>query len=150
MCESVDMSSDVHTTASLQLRHVNQRLTSSRAALLDVLAGAKRPMTIAEILEANKGFAQSSVYRNLMVLEQAAVVRRILTSDEYARYELAENHTGHHHHLVCSNCGAVEDIPSSPRLEKAVDQLVSEVHNTAGFKTVQHRVDLVGLCSNCA
>ena len=120
-------------------------------ALVDVLAGAGRPLTIPDVLAARREFAQSSVYRNLVVLEQAGVVNRIVTNDEYARFELAEDLTGdHHHHLVCSSCGAVEDVPASAGLERSVHDAVAEIRRSTGFRTETHRIDLVGRCRNCA
>jgi Fur family transcriptional regulator, ferric uptake regulator len=133
-----------------RLRRANQRLTANRQALVDVLAAAARPLTIPEILEARPGLAQSSVYRNLVVLEQAAVVHRIVTRDEFARFELAEDLTGHHHHLICASCGAVEDVPASAGLEKSVQTAAAQIARSTGFRTEHHRVDLVGLCSTCA
>jgi Fe2+ or Zn2+ uptake regulation protein len=61
---------------------------------------------------------QSSVYRNLSVLEQVGAVRRVITEEGIARYELAEDLTTHHHHLVCRVCGAVEDVTMPSSLER--------------------------------
>src|ERR1700742_2456477 len=108
----------VHETARLRLAEHQQRLTAAREQLVDILATTDRPLTIPEILDGRPGLAQSSVYRNLVVLEQVGVVHRVVTHDEFARYELAEDLTGHHHHLVCSNCGRVEDLPASESIER--------------------------------
>ena len=67
------------------------------------------------------GLAQSSAYRNLAVLERAGVVHRIVTSDEFARYELAEDLTHHHHHLICSTCGGVTDFEVSDAVEHELE-----------------------------
>src|SRR2546425_281037 len=84
------------------------------ALVVDVLAEAGRPVTIADILASGSVPAQSTAYRNLAVLEQAGVVRKVFAGDEYSRYELSEDLTEHHHHMVCVNCGSVEDftVPS--------------------------------------
>ena len=101
---------DVHTTAESRLRVDRQRYTGSRRQIIGTLAAADRPMSIPEVLDACHGLAQSSAYRNLAVLERAGIVRRVVTRDEFARYELAEDLTEHHHHLVCDTCGSVEDF----------------------------------------
>ena len=93
---------EVRDTAAHRLRGVGQRLTSNREALVDTLADATRPLTIPEILDRRKRLAQSSVYRNLVVLEDAGIVHRVLGAGEFARWELAEDLTGHHHHLICA------------------------------------------------
>src|SRR5581483_9616503 len=93
---SVDVTTDLREAASTRLRRANQRVTANRVALVELLAEAPRPLTIPEILTTRDGLAQSSVYRNLVVLEQAGVVHRIVTNDEFARFELAEDLTGDH------------------------------------------------------
>jgi Fe2+ or Zn2+ uptake regulation protein len=141
---------DVRETVAARLRSVGQRLTANREALLDTLSAAPRPLTIPEILARREGLAQSSVYRNLVVLEDAGVVHRVVGADEFARWELAEDLTGHHHHLICASCGRVEDVPASAGLERSVAAAAAAVTRTTGFHTQRHRVDLVGVCKRCA
>jgi len=140
---------DVREDAGTRLRRVHQRMTPKRAAIVDVLAAAARPLSLPEILAARAGLAQSSVYRNLVVLEQAGVVHRIVTA-ESARFELAEELTGHHHHLICTKCGTVEDVPASSGLEDSLADAVAQLEADNGFRTTAHRIDLVGLCRRCA
>ena len=85
-----------------------------------------------------------------MVLEEAGIVHRVVTNDEFARWELAEDLTTHHHHLICAACGRVEDVPASAGLEASVAAAAAEVTRATGFVTEHHRVDLVGLCRRCA
>jgi Fe2+ or Zn2+ uptake regulation protein len=139
-------------TIAVRLRRANQRVTANREAIVAALSAAGRPVTIPEILEmpGGRGLAQSSVYRNLLVLEQAGLVHRIVTDGEFARYELAEDLTEHHHHLICANCGMVEDVPAGAGLEQSVDAAANQIARKTGFRTQRHRVDLVGLCARCA
>ncbi|GMU77623.1 MAG: transcriptional repressor [Acidimicrobiia bacterium] len=140
----------LHDAVALRLRRAGQRTTPNRAAVVDVLARAARPLTIPEILSADAGLAQSSVYRNLVVLEQVGIVHRIVTNAEFAYFELAEDLTGdHHHHLICSACAAVEDVPASPAIERALHRTIDEIERATGFQTGTHRIDLVGLCRDC-
>ncbi|HUI04711.1 MAG TPA: transcriptional repressor [Acidimicrobiales bacterium] len=93
---------------------------------------------------------QSTACRNLAVLGQAGVVRRVVGSDDFIRYELAEEVTGrHHHHLVCRLCGAVEDFAVSPKLERSVDALMNEIGSNRGFRAEAHRLDVLGTCATC-
>lgn len=141
---------DVREVVATRLRSVGQRLTTNREALLDTLSAAPRPLTIPEILARRAGLAQSSVYRNLVVLEDAGIVHRVVGADEFARWELAEDLTGHHHHLICASCGRVEDVPASAGLERSVAAAAAAITRTTGFHTQRHRVDLVGVCRRCA
>jgi len=117
--------------------------------VVDVLVGAGRPVTITELLDAGSGLAQSSVYRSLTVLEDVGVVDRMLGPDGLARHELAESLTEHHHHLVCTSCGTVEDVPASLRLEQTVAKAVAQAAAATGFRPQTHRLDLVGVCARC-
>jgi Fe2+ or Zn2+ uptake regulation protein len=143
----------LHDTVSLLLQAREQRLTPTRRVLVEILGNASGPLTIPEILDTRDGLAQSSVYRNLVVLEDVGAVHRVVTTDDFTRYELAEGLTEdqhHHHHLVCSNCGRVEDLPATPAVEQSIAAAVDEAAKRAGFQTQHHRLDLIGLCANCS
>lgn len=144
------MTADLHVAVAARLGAVDQRYTANRQALVEVLRRAGRPLSIPEILLAEPSLRQSSVYRNLGVLEQAGGVRRVLAADEFARYELAEELTEHHHHLVCRRCGSVEDVTLRPSAERAVERAVDDAAADAGFLAEHHRLDVIGLCRRCA
>ena len=144
------MAGEFHDVVAQRLRRVQQRYTSNRRALVDALGAAEHPLTIPEILAADATLAMSSVYRNLAVLEQADVVHRVITTDEFARYELVEDLTEHHHHLICSSCGKVEDFTPMPSLERSAAKALARIADEAGFSVHSHRLDVVGLCRRCA
>jgi Fe2+ or Zn2+ uptake regulation protein len=125
-------------------------MTTNRLALLDVLASARRPLSMPEILDRGTGLAQSSVYRNLVVLEQAGVVHRLLSANDFARYELVEDLTEHHHHLICESCGSVEDFEVPARLDRSVRSALHDEAARRGFTVRSHRLDVVGLCRRCS
>lgn len=140
---------DLHATAAQRLGVARLRYTASRRRVVTVLADAERPLTIPEILAADPGLAQSSTYRNLAELISARVVHRIVSGDEFSHYELAEDLTEHHHHLVCTRCGRVEDFAPSERLEADLHHSLAQVAEAAGFEVDLHRLDLVGTCAGC-
>jgi len=146
---SASSSEQVREAVATRLRAVGQRLTANRQALLDALTASARPLTIPEILEERPELAQSSVYRNLVVLEEADVVHRVVGTDEFARWELTEDLAGHHHHLICAECGRVEDVPASAGLERSVAAAAAAITRSTGFRTRHHRLDLVGVCESC-
>jgi len=141
---------DVHETAAQRLAVNGLRYTSSRRSLVSVLARADDPLTIPAILRKNKSLAQSSAYRNLGELIEAGVVHRIVSgSDEFSHYELAEDLTSHHHHLVCTHCGRVTDFTASDSLEHTLDSALTRVARKTGFAVDHHRLDLIGTCASC-
>ena len=143
------MTMTLHETADARLRAAGQRFTEQRRQLVDLLA-TTGPLSIPEVLRGRRGLKQSSVYRNLAVLEHAGIVRRVLTDEDFGRYELTEDLTGHHHHLICSSCGRVEDVTVPSDLEGSLDRTLDRLAKRAGFADVDHRLDLIGTCSDCA
>jgi len=142
---------ELHEITAERLAADGQRYTTNRKAIVGILGSCDRPLTLAELLAEGKGaLAQSSVYRNLVVLEAAGVVRKVVATDEFARYELAEELTRHHHHLLCVECGAVEDFTLPEQVEKSVNSALETAAQRYGFRGVHHRLDLVGTCSRCA
>jgi Fe2+ or Zn2+ uptake regulation protein len=145
------MTDDLHARVAAGLRGVQQRYTSGRRALVEALAGADCPLTTAELVRADRRLTQSTTYRNLAVLEQAGVVRRVVAGDEFSRFELAEELTGrHHHHLVCVSCGAVQDYDPPVRIERGLAEWAGAVANSTGFLADTHRLDLLGTCARCS
>lgn len=132
-----------------RLASLGQRYTASRRAVIAILAVGARPLTTAEVVSRGEGLPQSSAYRNLSVLESAGAVRRIAGGDEFARYELAEDLAGHHHHLICTDCGAVADFTVPPAVERRLETALRDVADAAGFTPADHRLDLVGRCADC-
>lgn len=139
----------VDQVVARRLRRVGQRLTPRRRSLLDILRSAVHPLTINEILERGSELAMSSAYRNLTVLEHAGVVNRVITNEGFGRYELAEELTEHHHHLVCSSCGLVRDLLSDVDAERLLSVAMRRA-TEQGFTPATHRLDIVGLCADCA
>jgi Fur family transcriptional regulator, ferric uptake regulator len=141
---------DVHETAASRLRLVGQQYTRTRRAIVDVLRKASDPLTIPEIMKAKTGLALSSVYRTLAVLEQANIVHRLVTNNEFSRYELAEELSNHHHHLICTSCGRVKDFTLSSKVERSASKSLEQIATEAGFEMHGHRLDVVGLCADCS
>tara|TARA_A100001234_G_scaffold93161_1_gene82118 strand:- start:332 stop:781 length:450 start_codon:yes stop_codon:yes gene_type:complete len=140
---------DIDQLATSQLSAINQRYTTNRRKLIGILLEATKPITINQILESNSDLAQSSVYRNLAVLEQAGLVVRIITNDDHAHYELAEHILDHHHHIICSPCGEILDFHLSAKIEKALEESLQKIADDFGFSIDRHRLDLLGTCGEC-
>jgi Fe2+ or Zn2+ uptake regulation protein len=140
---------DLHRTVRDRLAGRDQRYTTGRRRLVETLVGAAVPLTLPDLLERSPGLAQSSAYRNLSVLEEAGVVRRLVHGNDHAHYELAEDLTEHHHHLVCERCGLVRDITLDASLERALDAAFAGAAEEAGFQVRHHAIDLYGWCADC-
>lgn len=141
---------EIHEVVADRLRTDDQRYTDKRRALVEVLQRSGRPLSMPSILEQSPGMAQSSVYRNLAVLEHAAVVRRIVTTDDHASFELSEDLSSHHHHLICSSCGAIEDFVVPETVEDQLSRALAGAAERHEFAVSGHTLDLFGTCRDCA
>jgi Fe2+ or Zn2+ uptake regulation protein len=141
---------ELHSEAATRLAGSGQRYTSTRRRLVEILANAAKPLSLPDIVRGRRNLPQSSAYRNLAELESAGLVRRVASEDGFGRYELAEELTGHHHHLLCSRCGRVEDLHLPSSLERQLDRTLDALARDSRFATVRHRLDLIGLCEDCA
>ncbi len=143
------LSTSVHEAVGVRLQRVDQRYTTLRRLLVETLAAAARPLTIPEIVASSPRLPQSTAYRNLTTLIDVGVVRRVPGTDDHGRFELAEELQGHHHHLVCTCCGRVDDIPASAPLERALGAAALTVSDDHGYQLKEHRFDQLGLCPDC-
>ena len=140
----------LHDDVATLLRAGDHRYTSGRRRVVGVLHALDGPVTIPEILEFDGALAQSSVYRNLTILEEVGAVTRIVTHDDHARFELAEALTDHHHHhLICTSCGAVSDFELAKDTEASLAAAFKKVSRSAKFQIDGHRLDLLGMCVDC-
>jgi Fur family ferric uptake transcriptional regulator len=126
------------------------RLTQARRRTLLALAVADGPRSAAELHEdLDRAIPLSTLYRSLAVLEKTGVLVPHLGQRGVARYELAEWLQGHHHHLVCIQCGAVDDISLPDPYEARVAELVASIGSIGGFKPLNHTLEIEGRCARC-
>ncbi len=91
-----------------RLREAGFKVTPGRIELLRVLWRAREPLTVAEVGERlGKSLNEATVYRALEALSQKGIVNRVDLQHGHAHYELQKKH---HHHIVCTDCGVVEDV----------------------------------------
>ncbi|HWL43674.1 MAG TPA: transcriptional repressor [Ilumatobacter sp.] len=141
---------DIHGIAKRRMDEAGHMYTRARRLIMDTLASTSGPATIPTILQAAPSLVQSSLYRNLAVLQEAGLVSRVDVGDDRSYYELSEAVTDdHHHHLVCRACRSVIDVALPARTERSLDRAFSAAAIDAGFSLEEHRVDLVGVCATC-
>ena len=141
---------ELHRIVRDRLFGREQRYTTGRRQIVDALVAAAGPVTLPELLAEQPSLAQSTAYRNLSIMEGAGIVRRLVHDTEHAHYELAEDLTEHHHHLICENCGLIRDITLTPRLERSLDTAFAGVARAEGFAPRHHAIDIYGHCADCA
>jgi Fur family ferric uptake transcriptional regulator len=139
----------LHGLVKERLRKVSQRYTSGRRALVELLATARQPLSIEDIAQLAPRLPRSSAYRHLVELQQVGVVQKVAANDPYYRFELAEDITEHHHHLMCTGCGKVIDVTPTPAFEAAMANYLDKLSASNGFAGMDHRLDVLGSCAEC-
>lgn len=119
------------------------RVTGPRRAVLDAVASAGAPFTIEEIAATLPEVGRATVFRTVKLLQESGLVCRMTLEDGGVRYQLSRS--GHHHHLICGECGRVEEF-SDARL----DALIEETAAAVRFRLDGHSLELYGRCPACA
>ena len=144
------VSTELDRAVTQRLAEHDLRYTSGRRQIVKGLHSAAGPVTLPELLTIASGLAQSSAYRNLSLMEEAGVVRRLVHGGDHAHYELAEELTEHHHHLICESCGLVRDFTLDGSIERTLDRAFADVAAAEGFVPHHHVIDVYGTCARCA
>ncbi len=141
------MPSPATTAKELQtrLRDAGLRATSARIAVLQKMLQGKGPLSHAQVfgeLEED-GFDRATVYRNLVDLADAGLLRRTDLGDHIWRFEPIGDdapHGGPHAHFVCSDCGTVECLPEN----------TVSVNKDAPGSLTEAEIHLRGICNDCS
>ena len=128
------------------LRERGYRATPGKVAILEVLKDASHPLTTAEILAALEDKKdETTLYRSLDAFVDTGILRKVNFNDRSARYEWNIG-THHHHHIVCENCGRIEDVDICD-----TDLDASVLKRSKEFREIMsHSVEFFGFCKSCA
>jgi Fe2+ or Zn2+ uptake regulation protein len=127
------------------------RLTGPRRAVVDAMIDHAAPMSVAEIKArvAGRGVNLVSIYRAVKLLCELGLMRVADTSKGTQRFELAEQFTGHHHHVICQQCGTVEDLDGCLLDDAVLEAIRRRVRRARGFRLTGHDLKVFGLCRRC-
>ncbi|MGA9872367.1 MAG: Fur family transcriptional regulator [Rhodococcus sp. (in: high G+C Gram-positive bacteria)] len=125
---------------------VGVRATKQRSAISDLLDNIDEFRSAQdlhdELRKRGEGIGLTTVYRTLQTLADAGTVDVLRIDTGESVYRRCS--TGHHHHLVCRDCGYTVEV-EGPTVEKW-SQGVAE---TNGFSDVSHTIEIFGTCSEC-
>jgi Fur family transcriptional regulator, ferric uptake regulator len=131
-----------------ELRRGGYRGGGARAAVIRHLGGQDCCRSAQEVFDELRAGGTSigiaSVYRSLELLADLGLVHRIDLGGGVSRFEPAYPDGEHHHHVVCEDCGRVEQFEDR-RLEAAL----TGVADRLGFELAGHDVVLRGACAGC-
>jgi Fur family ferric uptake transcriptional regulator len=129
------------------IRQAGLKVTLPRTFILKILEEADPHHLTAEdvyqvLLKQGEDVGLATVYRVLTQFEAAGLVKRHHFSGGQAVFEL--EHGSHHDHLVCVNCGMVEEFVDE-EIEKRQVDIAAKAH----FKITDHSLTIYGLCHTC-
>ncbi len=133
-----------------QLHSQSYKLTPQREATVRVLLEHEDDHLSAEdvymlVKEKYPEIGLATVYRTLELLTELKVVDKINFGDGVSRYDLRQEGAAHfHHHLVCIECGSVDEIQED--LLEDVEKVVEDRWN---FEIKDHRLTFHGICHRC-
>ncbi len=124
------------------------RMTRQRAAVTELLERTddfRSAQQLHEALrEAGDAVGLATVYRTLQALVEAGEVDMLRADDGETLYRRCES-VKHHHHLVCRECGTTVEISGG-----GVEEWAEEMAAAHGFTSLEHTLDLFGLCAECS
>jgi|SRR3989344_2884613 len=129
-----------------RLEKLGLKITPQRTAIVEALEGVKYPVSIEQLKKqvTRKSIDLVTFYRNMKKMIRAKIVRKIEFMRGHALYELVDE--SDHHHLICVNCGRVEDVHNC-NVDKMINVAIKKSKN---FRIVTgHTLELWGLCKNC-
>ena len=126
------------------IKNSGLKATLPRIKILEIFQrSAQRHMTAEDVYRAllNEGadIGLATVYRVLQQFEQAGLLSRNHFETGKAVYELNEGH--HHDHLVCLNCGKVEEF-----YDAGIEERQHAIARERGFALQEHSLALYAAC----
>jgi len=128
------------------LRQHGYKLTPQRRLVIQAIASNQDHLTPAAIYEkmhqgqSNIGLA--TIYRTLEILAQLKLICELHAGNSCRSYTISA--PGHHHHLICSNCGKVVDFAGYD-----LGEIQERLSKGTGFRIYGHLLEFIGLCQAC-
>lgn len=129
-----------------RLQAAGYRLTGPRRTIIAALRDAGRYCTASQLYARLRvrGVGLASVYRTLELLAELGLAERRAEPGGEASYLYCSPR--HHHHVVCTDCGAVRELDEGvcpdPALARAVERQTD-------FRIERHTLDFYGRCADC-
>ena len=128
------------------LRQHGYKLTPQRRAVIRIIASTQDHLTPTAICERvhedHPGIGLVTIYRTLDILTKLELICELHAGGSCRSFTVSAQ--GHHHHLICSNCGEVIDFAGYD-----LTQLEQRLSQETGFEIKGHLLEFIGLCQNC-
>lgn len=147
LSNKISLIADVIDTFRRFLETRGLRLTRDRRTIVKAVFAIHEHFSVDDLFVAlrldGKRISKTTLYRNLPLLIESGLIRRVPGDAANSRYEHIVGHP-HHDHLICLECGREIEFSSDP-IERAQD----EVCKIYDFEPVRHRLGIWGYCRDC-
>ncbi len=138
---------DAGSPRAQRLRDAGHKLTHARLTVLRVLEESGGHITSAEVLERvsrlDATIGRASVFRALDLFTSLSLIRpTYIDTSQTPTYVLMPD--GHHHHIICTQCGQVIEFEQC-----GLNELAEELARKLGFQLTGHLVEFYGVCAAC-
>lgn len=126
------------------------RKTPGRLAVLAILESTHGVLSIQNIYDALKKKLRgkrpdwATIFRTVTQFEETGIIDSCELGDGVKRYELKHHEHGHHHHIICTECGRVE------HLDLCTQDVLHAIAARSGFSDIHHKLEFQGTCPRCA
>jgi Fur family transcriptional regulator, peroxide stress response regulator len=96
----------------------------------------------AEVIKVHPSLSLATVYKNIIIMSQSGVLSEVPVIGKKSKYEIAKQD---HIHLICTNCGSIEDKNVLIENVNLLDQLAISEH----FSLDKKEINLYGVCAHC-
>ena len=127
------------------LRQHGYKLTPQRRQVIEEIASQDHltPAAIYEkVRQRDHNIGLVTIYRTLKILSELGLICELHAGGSCHSYTIGSS--GHHHHLVCSNCGTVVDFTGYD-----LGELERRLSKETGFEVEDHLLEFVGVCQDC-
>ncbi len=127
------------------LHNAALKVTPARVSVLSYLTQANAPIDAEKIYthlrDEHEAADKATIYRIIDVFVKQGIIKRLEFGEGKYRYELAGED---HHHLICENCGSLEDISDCN-----IEDLEKDIKRKKKFLVKKHALEFFGICKLC-
>lgn len=109
---------------------------------IDALGHSSIDTIYQKITQIHPSLSLATVYKNIVLMVDKGVLSEVPILGQKSKYELSK---AEHIHLICTNCGNIEDKAYIPNKNKFFNSLTEEEN----FKLNSQQINLYGICENC-
>ncbi len=131
---------------SEELKEAGLKVTPVRLKTMQFLENSNEPVDanmVYDYLKDNEiNPDKATIFRMMNLFIEKGITKQVKFLEAQTRYELSNKK--HHHHLICVNCGRIEEVEGD-----ILKQMEDEIYSKNRFKVDYHTLEFYGHCKNC-